>query len=215
MKLRPTFIVLVLIGFCNAGMAQDSIVFTSRVNPGKEYKIPLTKFDVRVKTKSNTGFRALISTFSDTSIVFRTFENTRENRVAARHVSRKFWKQTHNHYFTGTAYDSLQRNASEQIAAIMYPNKTVLRISEITEITINNCDRTEKDKRTRRLDYSGTMGVFAAIYAARAKSLPLAEVLYNMSLGLSVEAVVVEKEKLDLVNAWSLKKSETVETAAK
>jgi hypothetical protein len=195
--------------------AQDSIVFTSRVSPGKEYKIPLTRFDVRVKTKSNANFKALISNYSDTSIVFRILENTRISRIASRHVSRKFWKQTHNHYFSGHAYDSLQRMASEQIAAIMYPHETVIRVSEITEININNYDRPEKDKRTRRLDYSGTMGVFAAIYSARAKSLPIAEALYSMTLGFSVEAVVVEKEKLDLVNQWSLKKSESAETAIK
>ncbi|HLP14245.1 MAG TPA: hypothetical protein VK177_20100 [Flavobacteriales bacterium] len=213
MNLQRVFILLVLMIAGNAAQAQDSIVFTSRVSPGKEYKIPLTKFNVRITTKSNEHFRALIANYNDTAVVVRQLENTRKNRKAARSISRQFWKTTHRHYYPGTAYDSLSQIASLQIATIMYPTEKTLRISEITLIDIHNYDRTEKDKRTRRLDYAGTMGVFAAHYATLAQALPLAQKVYNFSLGFSVEAVVVEKEKLDLVNQWSLKKHESSETA--
>ncbi|HYG51502.1 MAG TPA: hypothetical protein VD905_11400 [Flavobacteriales bacterium] len=214
MKLHITLSTVIAFCLHQAIQAQDSIVFTSRVDPSAEYKIPLVKTDVRVKTKGNAHFKALIAHYSDTSIVFRPLQNTRPNRKAARNISREFWKNTHLRYLTGTAYDSLLRIASAKVADIMYPVEQSVRIAEISEIDISNYDRPDREKRTRRLDYTGTMGAFAAHYSPLAQSFPLAEKMYNMTLGFSVEAVVVEKEKLDLINQWSVKRSESTETAS-
>jgi hypothetical protein len=186
--------------------AQDSLVFCLKKNEAKEIKIPLAKFNIKLKTSAGKKYNARILSFQDSSFQLRIKRSTAASRKELKELFATADTTKYPASFTDAQYDSVLKRTSAREIEIQYPELMTIALKDIRKIKINNNNRPEKKKLMKVMKVAPFILVPSLFIAPLTENIYVIAPVYAVTGIWAISAVILQTKTLNMKRKWKLKK---------
>jgi hypothetical protein len=202
------FILLFLL-LSSSVFAQDTLTLVNKKDSTVEYKLPLNRYNIKIKPYHSKQFFARIVGFTDSTITYRQYKIDRSTKDSIRNYYENFYARGLANKLTLKQIDSAKFYINDTIFEIRHSLAKDLSYDKIKLLKINNHDRPEMQKAIK------TVGTIALVSGLASAILSLREVkdvdaaagiAYGITLTSFIVYLNLESKSLCL-KKWKVKNS--------
>lgn len=200
MRFLTLFFVLITCGI----KAEDTLVFSKRSDPAKEYRVVLKQFPFKVFPYHQKKFKALILDVKDSLIVFRQLKRFKGAKKLVRDERRKYQKILVS---SQRQLDSLTLVIEDAVNKIIYPDQKIMGISSIKKLKHSNGFIPKKVKRMNAIGITGLgLGfVGLALVGLTGSSIP-GIAAFGIWIADMTYGFIAQTKRLSLKKTWEIKR---------
>jgi len=156
------FIFLFLL-LTSSSFAQDTITFVKIKDPKVEYKLPLNRYNIKIKPYYSKQFVARITGYTDSTLSYRQYKTNRATKDSIRNYYEDFYTRGKALKLTPKQIDSAKVYINDTIFEIRHSAEKEILFSNVKLLKINNHDRPEKQNLIKTV---GTVAIVSGLASA-------------------------------------------------
>jgi hypothetical protein len=186
--------------------AQDSLVFCLKKNETKEVKIPIVKFNIKIKTSTGKKYNVRILSFQDSAFQVRIKKTTAAGRKELKELFATADTTKYPAAFSDAQYDSVLKRTTAREIEIQYPELMTIALKDIRKIKINNNNRPEKKKLMKVMKVAPFILVPSLFIAPLSENIYVIAPVYAVTGVWAISAMILQTKTLNMKKKWKLKR---------
>lgn len=193
-----SFLVLICLFLQTLSYSQDTLRFQCLKNPIKEIKVPLSQFNIKVKTKKRQKLNVLVTRQSDSLLFVRVKKTNNETRKRLKDLYTSADTTKFPESFTYAQYDSVIKMVKYTADCIQYPDTMNIALKELKSLSFSNVHSPSKRKKMRLMNLAGFVLVPAVLFVNATENPIIIAAVECLAGAWAISAVAMQSTHIQM-----------------